>query len=76
MFLSGDDETAKGVVSLLIRDAGFEPVDLGGFDRTRVQEPPRRKDGVFGDEYRLPAALELVAALNDGTPFPATPKYA
>ena len=38
MFLSGDEE-AKPVVAQLIRDAGFDPVDLGGIDDTRLQDP-------------------------------------
>jgi 8-hydroxy-5-deazaflavin:NADPH oxidoreductase len=39
MFLSGDEEEAKGVVAQLIRDAGFDPVDLGGIDDSRLQDP-------------------------------------
>ena len=35
-FLSGDEE-AKPVVAQLIRDAGFDPVDLGGVDDSRLQ---------------------------------------
>jgi predicted dinucleotide-binding enzyme/3-methyladenine DNA glycosylase Tag len=38
MFLSGDDE-AKPVVAQLIRDAGFDPFDLGGIDDSRLQDP-------------------------------------
>jgi predicted dinucleotide-binding enzyme/3-methyladenine DNA glycosylase Tag len=38
MFLSGDQE-AKPVVAQLIRDAGFDPVDLGGIDDSRLQDP-------------------------------------
>jgi len=38
MFLSGDDE-AKPVVAQLIRDAGFDPFDLGGIDESRLQDP-------------------------------------
>jgi 8-hydroxy-5-deazaflavin:NADPH oxidoreductase len=37
MFLSGDDE-AKPVVAQLIRDAGFDPFDLGGIDDSRLQD--------------------------------------
>jgi 8-hydroxy-5-deazaflavin:NADPH oxidoreductase len=37
-FLSGDEE-AKPVVAQLIRDAGFDPVDLGGIDDSRLQDP-------------------------------------
>jgi hypothetical protein len=37
MFLSGDQD-AKPVVARLIRDAGFDPVDLGGVDDSRLQD--------------------------------------
>jgi hypothetical protein len=37
-FLSGGEE-AKPVVAQLIRDAGFDPVDLGGIDDARLQDP-------------------------------------
>ncbi len=38
MFLSGDEE-AKPAVAQLIRDAGFDPFDLGGIDDSRLQDP-------------------------------------
>ena len=38
LFLSGDEE-AKPVVAELIRDAGFDPVNLGGIDDSRLQDP-------------------------------------
>jgi 8-hydroxy-5-deazaflavin:NADPH oxidoreductase len=38
LFLSGD-QTAKPTVARLIADAGFEPVDLGGIDDSRHQDP-------------------------------------
>ena len=38
MFLSGDEE-AKPVVAQLIRDAGFDPFDLGGIDDSQLQDP-------------------------------------
>jgi 8-hydroxy-5-deazaflavin:NADPH oxidoreductase len=62
MFLSGDEE-AKPVVAQLIRDAGFDPVDLGGIDDSRLQDP----DGALGriilthDE-----ATALVARIKSG----------
>ena len=37
-FLSGGEQ-AKPVVAQLIRDAGFDPVDLGGIDDSRLQDP-------------------------------------
>jgi 8-hydroxy-5-deazaflavin:NADPH oxidoreductase len=54
LFLSGDQQ-AKPVVAQLIRDAGFDPVDLGDIDDSQLQDPreravdlgchPRRGDG-------------------------------
>ena len=38
LFLSGDEE-AKPVAAQLIRDAGFDPFDLGGIDDSRLQDP-------------------------------------
>jgi hypothetical protein len=38
LFLSGDQE-AKPAVAQLIRDAGFDPVDLGGIDASALQDP-------------------------------------
>src|SRR6185312_12760828 len=37
MFLSGDEE-AKPAVAQLIRDAGFDPFDLGDIDDSRLQD--------------------------------------
>jgi hypothetical protein len=38
LFLSGDQQ-AKPAVARLIRDAGFDPVDLGGIDDSQLQDP-------------------------------------
>src|ERR1700740_2562438 len=38
LFLSGDED-AKPVAAQLIRDAGFDPVDLGGIDDSPLQDP-------------------------------------
>jgi 8-hydroxy-5-deazaflavin:NADPH oxidoreductase len=38
LFFSGDEE-AKPAVAQLIRDAGFDPVDLGSIDDSRLQDP-------------------------------------
>src|SRR5205085_3662122 len=42
MFLCGDDEEAKRIVSGLIDGAGFTPVDMGGTADAAPMEPPRR----------------------------------
>jgi predicted dinucleotide-binding enzyme len=39
IFISGDDEEAKGIVSGLIEEIGFTPVDVGTLAESRRQEP-------------------------------------
>jgi predicted dinucleotide-binding enzyme len=74
-WICGDDAEAKQVVSGLIEQAGYEPVDLGGTADCAVMEAPRRAGAVYGEEWRLPEALEVVAAVRDGRPIPDTPTY-
>jgi predicted dinucleotide-binding enzyme len=74
-WLCGDDEEAKAVVAELVREAGYEPVDLGGVDGCAVMEAPRRDGAVYGEEYRLPEAQAVVAAVRAGEPIPPTPAY-
>jgi hypothetical protein len=38
-FVCGDDEPARQVVSNLLRDIGFEPIDYGGIENSRKLEP-------------------------------------
>jgi hypothetical protein len=75
MFLSGDDEQAKALVSGLIEQIGFAPCDVGGLDET-VADAPRRPGAVYGEEYRPADAAQVVAALRAGEPIPPTPRYA
>jgi len=75
MFLSGDDEDAKRLVSELIEEIGFAPCDVGGLDET-VADAPRREGAVYGEEYRPADAAQVVAALRAGEPIPPTPHYA
>jgi predicted dinucleotide-binding enzyme len=74
-WLCGDDEQAKATVADLIRDAGYEPVDLGGTDACAVMEAPRRPGAVYGEEYRLADAGAVVEAVHAGRAIPATPSY-
>jgi 8-hydroxy-5-deazaflavin:NADPH oxidoreductase len=74
-WLCGDDEGAKQIVSELITDAGFVPVDLGGTAECWVMEAPRRPGAVYGEEYRLNEAMAVIRALHDGRPIPPTPDY-
>ena len=38
-FMAGDDEAAKRQVAILLADLGFEPLDAGGIDKSRLLEP-------------------------------------
>ena len=73
-WLCGDDADAKQLVATLVRDAGYEPIDLGGIDSCAVMEAPRRPGAVYGEEYRLPEAEQVVAALRAGRPIPPVPR--
>ena len=74
-WLCGDDADAKAVVAGLIREAGYEPVDLGGTAGCAVMEAPRREGAVYGEEYRLPEARAVVEAVRAGRPIPPAPAY-
>jgi 8-hydroxy-5-deazaflavin:NADPH oxidoreductase len=39
MFLAGDDDGAKRIVSQLVGEIGFEPLDAGGLMQARILEP-------------------------------------
>jgi predicted dinucleotide-binding enzyme len=62
MFFAGEDAAAKEMVATLVRDAGFEPVDLGGWSTIALLEAPRRPGAVYGEEYRPEAARRIAAA--------------
>jgi len=69
VFLSGDDE-AKPVVAQLIRDAGFDPVDLGGIDDSRLQDPG---SALWLSTLTHDEAAALVARIKSGDPAAADP---
>jgi hypothetical protein len=75
MFFCGDDEDAKAVVSGLIADAGFVPVDVGGTADAAPMEAPRRDGALYGEEYREAEARAAVEALRAGRPIPPPPSY-
>jgi 8-hydroxy-5-deazaflavin:NADPH oxidoreductase len=50
IFLSGDDNDAKGVGGTLVRDAGFEPIDLGAVTESTGQDPG---GSYYGEEFHL-----------------------
>lgn len=74
-WICGDDAEAKAVVSGLVDQAGYVPVDLGGIDDCAVMEAPRRPGSVYGEEYRAADAAAVVAAVRAGRPIPPVPVY-
>ena len=74
-WVCGDDDEAKAQVAQLIRDAGFEPFDVGGLADAAVMEAPRREGAVYGEEYRPADARAVVEAVRAGRPIPPTPSY-
>jgi 8-hydroxy-5-deazaflavin:NADPH oxidoreductase len=74
-WIAGDDEEAKAIVAGLVRDAGYEPVDVGGTEGCAVMEAPRRPGAVYGEEYRPADARAVVEAVRAGRPIPPTPSY-
>jgi hypothetical protein len=74
-WLCGDDAEAKAVVSGLIEDMGYVPIDLGGTADCQVMEAPRGAGAVYGEEYRAADAEAVVEAVRAGRPIPPTPSY-
>jgi predicted dinucleotide-binding enzyme len=62
MFFGGEDDAAKEVAATLVRDTGFEPVDLGGWATISLLEAPHRPGAVYGEEYTPDAARRIAAA--------------
>ncbi len=58
--LSGDDVGAKGLVEGLVREAGYEPVDIGSLPGAPRQEPG---GPVYGDELTAPEVRQRLRAL-------------
>ena len=63
IFFAGEDEEAKGIVGGLIDDAGFAPVDVGGWSQVWLLEAPRRDGSVYGEEYGEDDAREIAGAV-------------
>ncbi len=74
-WVCGEDPAAKQLVTGLIEDMGYVPVDLGGTATCEVMEAPRRPGSVYGEEYRTQDAEAVVAAVQARAPIPPTPKY-
>jgi predicted dinucleotide-binding enzyme len=75
-WICGDDAGAKALVSALVEDAGFVPVDLGPNATCAVMEAPRREGAVYGEEYRARDAGAVVDAVRTGRPVPPASAYA
>jgi 8-hydroxy-5-deazaflavin:NADPH oxidoreductase len=69
LFLSGDEE-AKPVVAQLIRDAGFDPVDLGGTDDSQLQDPG---SALWTHTLTRDEATALLARIKSGDTAAADP---
>jgi len=69
LFLSGDEQ-AKRVAAQLIRDAGFDPVDLGGIDDSQLQDPG---SALWTYTLTHDEATALVARIKSGDTAAADP---
>jgi len=74
-WLCGDDDGAKEIVSGLIAEMGYVPVDLGGTATCQVMEAPRRPGAVYGEEYRAHDADAVLKAVRRRRPIPPPPQY-
>lgn len=63
VFYAGEDADAKATVGGLIADAGFAPVDVGGWAEVRIMEAPRRPGSVYGEGYRIGAVRAIAEAV-------------
>jgi predicted dinucleotide-binding enzyme len=64
MFYGGADAEAKEACARLVGDAGFVPVDIGGWDHVALMEAPRRSGAVYGEEYSPESARLIVEAFD------------
>jgi 8-hydroxy-5-deazaflavin:NADPH oxidoreductase len=62
MFFAAQDGEAIEAAGTLIAACGFVPVFLGGWERVRLMEAPRRPGAVFGEAYRPQDARRIAAA--------------
>jgi 8-hydroxy-5-deazaflavin:NADPH oxidoreductase len=60
MFIAGDDDAAKGTVTGLLQETGWEVADLGGIEASRYLEPMAQawmaygfRSGGWGHAFRL-----------------------
>ena len=63
LFVAGDDDEAKAVVSRLIEEIGFEPVDTGSLrDGGRKQEPG---SAIYNEPMTADQAAEVLSEMDD-----------
>jgi 8-hydroxy-5-deazaflavin:NADPH oxidoreductase len=74
LFLSGD-QTAKPAVARLIGDAGFEPVDLGGIDDSKFQDPGSALWNTTLEADDAKALAERIRAGDSGVADPLTAPF-
>jgi hypothetical protein len=59
---AAEEQAAIDTAVTLIEGCGFVPVHLGGWDRVRLMEAPRRPGSVYGEAYRPEDARRIAAA--------------
>jgi predicted dinucleotide-binding enzyme len=62
MFFAAREQAAIEAAATLIEACGFVPVHLGGWERVRLMEAPRRLGSVYGEAYRPEDARRIAAA--------------
>jgi predicted dinucleotide-binding enzyme len=62
MFFAAEEREAIDAATTLIAGCGFVPVHLGGGERARLLEAPRRPGSVYGEAYRPEDARRIAAA--------------
>jgi predicted dinucleotide-binding enzyme len=65
LFLAGDDADAKAVVSGLIEEIGFAPVDVGSLAEGRLFEPG---SPIYNEAMEREEAVEALSALREAGP--------
>jgi predicted dinucleotide-binding enzyme len=74
-WICGDDTQAKQLVTRLIEDMGYVPVDIGGTATCQGMEAPRRPGAAYGEECRAADAQAIVDAVATGAEIPPPPNY-
>jgi len=62
MFFAAEEQEAIDAAAALVEGCGFVPVHLGGWERVRLMEAPRRPGSVYGEAYRPEEARRIAAA--------------